>query len=368
MDSDQYKSQLPATSDSVPAQRQSEADIQSPLGFLPRTGTIQIDEKIAIARSEGFNSLAIERAIGSHETSASYKLLLFSLVVIAAALVAFLFPVDRFFKPKTRELGTMTIGEPINEKNPALFMEFNQPWLKVLLEMDRLYFQQGKLTEAIHVAQSNLQRVPEKNWESWKKVYYRYWELLSDAGRTLALKAATNAYLQKMPEDPFANYYSAHAFLTVAESIRAFNQQARNNYRQGAEALIQQIDRACNALIAQRKVEDSKEQKVYLEGLYQKLRLQQAKLFVLIWRLGGYEEDRHPDVVYRDKALDICNSDELAHLKEAKALKIEIYKHILDRWYWFEGQQLIQGTRQKRRAIAEELKELQKELEAAKKL
>ena len=81
MDSDQYKSQLPATSDSVPAQRQSEADIQSPLGFLPRTGTIQIDEKIAIARSEGFNSLAIELAIGSHETSASYKLLLFCLVL-----------------------------------------------------------------------------------------------------------------------------------------------------------------------------------------------------------------------------------------------------------------------------------------------
>jgi hypothetical protein len=368
MDSDQYKSQLPATSDSVPAQRQSEADIQSPLGFLPHTGTIQIDEKIAIARSEGFNPLAIELAIGSYETSASYKLLLFSLVVIAAALVAFLFPLDRFFKPKTRDLGTMTIGEPIGEDNPALFMEFNKPWLKVLLEMDRLYFKEGKLTEAIQVAQSNLQRVPEKDWENWKKVYYRYWELLSDAGRTIALKAATNSYLQKMPEDPFANYYSAQAFLATADSIRAFNHQTRRNYRQQAETLIQQIDRTCNALNARRKVEDSKEQKVYFEGLYQKLRLQQAKLFVLIWRLGGYQEDRHPDVLYRDKALDICNSDELANLKEAKALKIEIYNHILDRWYWFEGQQVIQGIRQKRRAIAEELRKLQKELEAAKKL
>jgi len=352
----------------MPAQIQSEAEIQSPPGFLPRTDTIQIDEKIAIARSEGFNPLAIELAIGSYETSASYKFLLFSLAVVAAALVAFLFPVDRFFKPKTRDLGTMTIGDPISEDSQALFMEFNRPWLKVLLEMDRLYFREGKLTEAIQVAESNLHQVPEKNWENWKRVYYRYWELLSDAGRTLALKAATNSYLQKIPEDPFANYYSAQAFLTAVEAIRAFNPQTRQAYRQEAETLIQQIDRACNSLTAQRKVADSKEKKAFLENLYQKLRLQQAKLFVLIWRLGGYKEDRHPDVVYRDKALDICNSDELAHLKEAKALKITIYNDILDRWHWFEGQQMIQGTRQKRRSIAEELRALQKELKAEEKL
>jgi len=365
MNSDQHKSQLPAMPDSVPAKMQSEAQIQSSPGFLPRTDTVQIDEKITIARSEGFNPLAIELAIGSYETSASYKFLLFSLAVIAAALVALLFPVDRFFKPKTRDLGTMTIGEPISEDNQALFGEFNKPWLKVLLEMDRLYFREGKLTEAIQVAESNLQQVPEKNWESWKKVYYRYWELLSDAGRSLALKAATNSYLQKIPEDPFANYYSAHAFLTEAEAVRAFNHQTRQAYRHEAETLIQQIDRACNALNAQRKVADSKEKRAFLEDLYQKLRLQQAKLFVLIWRLGGYKEDRHPDVVYRDKALDICNSEELAHLKEAKALKINIYNQILDRWYWFEGQQVIQGTRQKRRAIVEKLRALQKELKAA---
>jgi len=364
MNSDQHKSQLPATPDSMPAQMQSEAEIQGPPGFLPRTDTIQIDEKIAIARSEGFNPLAIELAIGSYETSASYKFVLFSLAVVAAALVAFLFPVDRFFKPKTRDLGTMTIGDPIREDSQALFMEFNKPWLKVLLEMDRLYFREGKLTEAIQVAESNLQQVPEKNWENWKNVHYRYWELLSDAGRTLALKAATNSYLQKIPEDPFANYYSAHAFLTAVEAIRAFNPQTRQAYRREAETLIEQIDRACNALNAQRKIAGSKEKKAFLEDLYQKLRLQQAKLFVLIWRLGGYKEDRHPDVVYRDKALGICNSDELAHLKEAKALKITIYNDILDRWHWFEGQQIIQGIRQKRRSIAEELRALQKELKA----
>jgi hypothetical protein len=367
MNADQHKSQLPAPSDSLPAQRQSEAEIQSPLGFLPSTDTIQIDEKIAIARDEGFNPLAIELAIGSYETPASYKFFLFSLAVVAAALVAFLFPVDRFFKPKTRDLGTMTIGDPISEANQSLFMEFNRPWLKVLLEMDRLYFKEGKLTEAIEVAESNLRQVPEKNWESWKKVHYRYWELLSDAGRTFALKAATNSYLQKMPEDPFANYYSAHAFLTAVEAIPAFNYQTRQAHRQGAETLIQQIDRAGNALNARRKVAGAKEEKAYLESLYQKLRLQQAKLFVLIWRLGGYKEDRHPDVVYRDKALDICDSEEFAHLKEAMALKIDIYNQILDRWYWFEGQQIIQGTPQNRRALAEEIRALQKELAAAKK-
>ena len=108
-----------------------------------------------------------------------------------------------------------------------------------------------------------------------------------------------------MPEDPFANYYSAQAFLTAIEAGRTFNHQARQDYRQQAEMLIQQIDRACSALKAQRKVADSQEKNAFLEDLYQKLRLQQAKLFVLIWRLGGYREDRHPDVVYRDKALDI---------------------------------------------------------------
>jgi hypothetical protein len=368
MNSDQPKSQLPAASDSMPAQMQPAAEIQGLTGILPRTDTLQIDEKITIARSEGFNPLAIELAIGSYETSPAYKFLLFSLTVIAAALVAFFFPFDRFFKPQTRDLGTMTIGEPVSEDNPALFMEFNKPWLKVLLEMDRLYFREGKLTEAIQVAESSLRPVPEKNWESWKKVYYRYWELLSDAGRTSALKAATDSYLHKMPEDPFANYYAAHAFLMAAEATRAFDNQTRQAYRQQAGTLIQQIERACNALNARRKVADSKEEKAYLEGLYQKLRLQQARVLVLIWRLGGYEEDRHPDVAYRDKALDICDSDELAHLKEAMALKIDIYNHILDRWYWFEGQQVIQGSRQKRRALVEELRTLQKELEAAKKL
>jgi hypothetical protein len=365
MDPDQNKPQLPVKSDSSPTPVHDGSEIQSAPGLLPRSDPIRIDEKIAIARNEGFHPLAIELAIGSYETSAVYKLLLFGLAIIAAALVAFLFPVDRFFKPQTRDLGTMTIGDPISEDNQALLLEFNKPWMKVLLEMDRLYFREGKLSEAIQVAEASLERVPEINWETWKKVHYRYWELLSDAGRTLSLKAATKSYLQNIPEDPFANYYSAHAFLAAVESIRSFKPDTRQAYRLEAEALVQQIDRAGNAVKARQKAGGTAEKKRLLQDLYQKLRLQQAKLFVLIWRLGGYKEDRHPDVVYRDKALDILNRDELADLKEAKALKISIYNHILDRWHWFEGQQVIQGIKQNRRSMAKELKVLQKELKNA---
>ena len=362
MDSDKNNSQLPVKSDSTPARAQNGSDIQSAPGFLPPTDLIQLEDKISIARDEGFNPLAIELALGSYQAPAAYKLLLFGLVVIAAILVAFFFPIDRFFKPKTEDLGTMTIGEPISEDSKTLFAEFNTPWLKVLLEMDRLYFGEGKLTEAIQVAESNLERVPEKNWESWKKVHYRYWELLSDAGKTLPLKAATRAYLQTAPEDPFANYYSAYAFLAAVDQIRSLNRETRQAYRLEAERHIQQIENACNALRARQKTSGTKEKKRYFQDLYQKLRLQQAKLFVLIWRLGGYKEDKHPDVVYRDKALDIVNRKELVHLKEAKALRIMIYNHILDRWHWFEGQQVIQGKKQKRKALVEELRALQKEL------
>jgi hypothetical protein len=365
MDPDQNKLQLPVKSDSSATPVQDGSEIQSTPGFLPRSDSIQIDEKIAIARNEGFHPLAIELAIGSYETSAAYKLLLFGLVIMAAALVAFLFPVNRFFKPQTRDLGTMTIGDPISEDHQTFFLEFDKPWLKVLLEMDRLYFRDGKLTEAIQVAETNLERVPEKNWESWKKVHYRYWELLSDAGRTLSLKAATKSYLQTIPEDPFANYYSAQAFLAAVDPMRSFNRETRQAYRIEAETLIQQIDRTCKALNARQKAEGTTEKKAFLQNLYQKLRLQQAKLFVLIWRLGGYKEDNHPDVVYRDKALDILNRDELANLKEAKALKISIYNHILDRWHWFEGKQVIQGIKQNRRSMVKELKVLQKELKDA---
>ena len=105
-----------------------------------------------------------------------------------------------------------------------------------------------------------------------------------------------------------------------------------------------------------------------LTDLFQKLRLEQAKLYVLIWKLGGYEEDEHPDVVYRDKALDICDSQALADKKEAKALKAVIYTHILDRWHWIEGRQIVQNHEQKRTDLRKKLEALIQDLEKSKKL
>ena len=365
MDPDQDKPQLPVKSDSSPAPSPDGSALRNAAGFLPPSDSIQIDEKIEIARKEGFHPLAIALAIGAYETSAAHKLLLLGLAIIAAALVAFFFPVDRFFKPQTRDLGAMTIGDPIIEDFSASFLESGRPWMKVLLEMDRLYFREGKLTEAIQVAEKNLERVPEKNWENWKQVHYRYWELLADAGRTLSLRSATQSYLNAFPEDPFATYYSAHAFLAAVDPIRSFNRETRQAYRQEAETFVRQIDRAGNTLIARQKAAASKENKAFLQNLYQKLRLQQAKLLVLIWRLGGYQEDRHPDVAYRDRALDILDQEDLAHLIDAKALKASIYNQILNRWHWFEGKQVIQGIKQNRRSIAKELQRLQKELKDA---
>jgi hypothetical protein len=361
MGSEQNNTQLPVPSDSSPASVPAESELQGAAGILPRSNSIQLDEKIAIARDEGFHPLAIELAIGSYETSAGQKLLLFGLVIIAAALVAFLFPIERFFKPRAQELGTMTIGDPISKD----ISDVSKPWLTVLREMDQLYFREGKLSEAIQVAEKNLAQVPQQDWEDWRTVHYRYWELLADAGSTPALKAATRAYLQTLPEDPFANYYAAHAFLATVTPMRSFTRDMRRNFRREAEILVQQIERAGKALKARQKAGDAPKKKALLQNLYQKLRLQQATLFVLIWRLGGYREDKHPDVVYRDKALEILDREELVNLKEAKALRISIYNHILDRWHWFEGQQAIQGTNQKRKAMVEELKRLQKELKDA---
>ena len=365
MDPDQNKPQLPVKSNSSPNPVQDGSEIRGAAGFIPPSDSIQIDEKIAIARDEGFHPLAIELAIGSYDVSAGHKLLLFGLAIIAAVLVAFLFPVDRFFKPRTRDLGAMTIGAPISEDHATAFLDFNKPWMKVLLEIDRLYFREGKLTEAIRVAEANLEQVPEKDQEKWKKVYYRYWELLADAGRTLSLKSATQSYLHAFPEDPFANYYSAYAFLAAVDPIRSFKRDTRQAFRKEAESLVKQIDRTGNALRAQQKTAESRKQRAFLKNLYQMLHLQQAKLLVLIWRLGGYQEDNHPDVAYRDRAMDLLDQDELADLKEAKALKISIYNQILNRWHWYEGQQVIQGTKQNRRTIARELEALQKELKDA---
>jgi len=368
MNQDQDNSHMPAESSSRALLVQPGPETQMPVGYLPQTTTIASDEKIPIAREEGFDPIAIELALVPPGTGFAEKLRLWMLTILAAVLIVFLFPSERFFKPKTKDLGTMTIGGPALPANFSLFADRSQPWINTLLEMDRLYFREGKLTEAIAIAESALEKVPEKKWEEWQKVHYRYWELLANAGRNHVLKTASRAYLQALPEDPFANYYYAHAFLTATDRIRSFNGEMKQSYRREAEAIGARIEHACNALLAKAKHPAAENEKDPARELYRKLRLEQAKLYTLIWRLGGYKEDNHADVVFRDKALDICGNSELAGLREAKELKKLIYSHILAHWYWFEGQQVIQGAKYKRRQIEQEVKALNKDLRDTKKL
>jgi len=345
------------------------ADIQEVMGFLPKTATIEKDEKIPIALEEGYDPMAIELALKPEASSTVDKVRMLILVIVAAVLVIILFPLNRFFKPAPRDLGPMSIGGPILEESLKRADDRNTPWLNVLIKMDNLYFREGRLTEAIGVAEAALGKIPEKDWETWQNVFYRYWELLSGAGRVHVLKTSTRTFLNLFPEDPFANYYYARAFLTAADHIRSFSPETTSAYRQEAEAVANQIEQACSALDAQRKHPDTKNSTIAaLTDLYQKLRLEQANLYVLIWKLGGYEEDEHPDVLYRDKALDIAESEELAARREAKAIKAIIYTHILDRWHWYEGQQIIQRRKQKRKDLQKQLDKLNRELEETEKL
>ena len=359
---DENNSRLPVSREPSKVQPQPDPETPVPLGYLPQSGVVESDERIPIAQDEGYDSLAIELALAPAETTLSNRLRLIILSVIAAALVIIFFPTERFFKPRTRDLGTMSLGGPITEDVLNQISDRNEPWFSVLLEIDRLYFGEGKLSEAIQIAESALEIVPKNNWERWEKIHYRYWELLSAAGRVHTLKTATQAYLQMLPEDPFANYYYAQAFLAATDRIRSFTAEMKQAYRQEAETIIRQIENAGNALNAQRQHPEAQKKESALKELYQKLRLEQAKLFVLMWKLGGYQEDKHPDVVYRDSALNICDSAELADVKEAKKLKIDIYNHIIDRWYWFEGQQIVQGTKTRRKELEQDIKTLEKQL------
>jgi hypothetical protein len=338
------------------------------MGFLPETGRIEAADRVRIAREEGYAPLAIRLALEAPASSVANKMRLIIFILVAAALVIFLFPLDRFFKPAPRELGSMSIGGPILEESLAPANVRQKPWLKTLVEMDRLYFQKGKLTDAIRLAESELGKLTDKDWEAWRKVYYRYWELLSEAGKVHVLKTSTRAYLTPFPEDPFANYYFAGAFLTAADRIRSFSPETKTAYRQEAISIAAQIDRAGNALKARRQYADTQkgESAVFVD-LFRKLRLEQARLYVLVWKLGGYQEDDHPDVTYRDRALEICDSGELFNMKEARELKVAIYTHILDRWYWFEGRQIIQNQLQKRKDLRNQMERLVQELKASEK-
>ena len=368
MASDQNKDQLPARHDQSDFQTQPDATARAVMGYLPRTDSIGADEKIEIALDEGYDPMAVKLALAPPSLSASDKIRLLLMVLGAVVLVIVFFPLNRFFKPEPKEMGSMSIGGPILEDVLTAGNIRNEPWLKVLVEVDRLYFQEGKLSEAIQAAETALKKLAGKDRENWHPLYYRYWELLFDAGRLQVLQTSTRTYLDAFPEDPFANYYFARAFLRAAERNRSFSPEAKAAYRQQTERIARQIERVCRTIYAQKKHPDVSRQKLdALTDLYQRLRLELAKLYVFIWRLGGYAEDDHPDVFYRDRALTICESQELADMTEAKALAAAIYTHVLDRWYWFEGRQLIQNRHWKRKDVQKKLDELIRELKGAEK-
>jgi len=363
MTSDQDNQRLPVKHSASDVQVQPATGAQAAMGHLPGTDAIEPEEKIQLAREEGYDPMAIDLALAPPGVAIADKIRLLILIIVAAVLVIFFFPLNRFFKPAPRDLGSMSIGGPFLEESLKASDVRSKPWLKALVTIDRLYFQEGKLSEAIRLAESELEKVPQQDRESWQNLYYRYWELLLDADRVHVLKISTRVYLKAYPEDPYANYYYARAFLKAADRNHSLTPRTQNNYRQEAEIVARQLDRTCSTLFAQKKHPDvSKEKLQVIIDLYQKLRLEQAKLFVLLWKLGGYEEDNHPDVVYRDKALAICQSEELADMKEAKALMSVIYTHILDRWNWFEGQQIIQNQLHKRKDFQDQLKALNAEL------
>ena len=369
MAADQDNQKLPVKQNASDFQVQSETASPAGIGYLPQSDPIESDEKIQIAQEEGYDPMAIEMALISARNSFSDKVRLLILIAGAAALVVFFFPKDRFFERTSRDLGSMSIGGPVLEESLEDSKLRDKPWLKVLVKIDRLYFQEGKLTEAIKLAESELAKVPQQDRETWQDLYYRYWEMLASANRALVLRTSTQSYLTDFPEDPFANYYYARAILKSATQIQRLTPESVQVYRQETEMAAGQLEQTCSTLDAQKKhPETNEEKKEQITDLYRKLRLEQAKLYVLIWKLGDYKEDEHPDVVFRDKALNICDNEELADMKEAKALKADIFTHILDRWYWFEGRQFIHNKLRKRSDIQKQLEALNTELKATEKL
>ena len=223
MASDQNKDQLPVRHDQSDSQIQPDATARAVMGYLPRTDAIGADEKIEIALDEGYDPMAVKLALAPPSSSAFDKIRLLFMILGAVVLVMVFFPLNRFFKPAPKELGTMSIGGPVLEDALTPANIRNKPWLRVLVEVDRLYFQEGKLSEAIQVAESALAKLPEKDRENWHQLYYRYWELLLDADRLRVLQTSTRAYLNGFSGRPICQLLFWAGVSKGAERIRSFS-------------------------------------------------------------------------------------------------------------------------------------------------
>ena len=137
MTSDQDKDRLPVIPNHSDFQVQPETTAQAVMGFLPKTETITPDEKIEIARDEGYDPLAVELALAQPASSVSDKIRLVFMIIGAAVLVIVFFPLNRFFKSASKDLGSMSIGGPILEDSLTPSNIRNKPWLRILVEIDR---------------------------------------------------------------------------------------------------------------------------------------------------------------------------------------------------------------------------------------
>ena len=151
MTSDQDKERLPVKHGHSHFQNSPDTVAQAVMGYLPGTESIDAEEKIELARNEGYDPLAIELALAPPASSTAEKVRLLLMIIAAAVLVIVFFPLNRFFKPEPKEMGSMSIGGPILEDSLTPAEIRNKPWLKILIEVDRLYFRQGKLSEALHL-------------------------------------------------------------------------------------------------------------------------------------------------------------------------------------------------------------------------
>ena len=332
---------------------------------LPAGGVVDDEARIRIAVEEGYHPAAVKAAYDRREPRWSDKVRISICALLAGLLLFFLFPFDRFFKEPPRQLGPLRLGP--GAAGPAEIFETHRPapYDEILRKIDRLYLEKGRLTEAIVAAQEALEDLPDSELQRWAALYYRYWQLLNDAGRFERLSESAGEFLKTSPEDPVAAYFLARGFTAGAERRRSYAPRRAAEVRVEAGTVDEILARSLTALQARIDSGSQRGQNGALADIAAKLELERARLLYLMWKIGGFEEDDHPDVRLRDEALGILDSPALSGKKEALALKYDIYYDILLRWHWFEGSEPIRRKMVPRAGVEAELQELNRLLGGA---
>ena len=302
--------------------------------------------------------MAAEDVYNRREPGWKEKIRISMCALLAGLLLFFLFPFDRFFQQRPRSLGPLRLDSGAGGPADIFRSDPAAPSAEMLKKIDRLYLENGRLTEAIEAAEEVLEKLSDKKRRQWTVLYYRYWQLLTDAGRFERLSESARDFLTISPEDPVAAYFLAHGFTAGAKRQRPFTPRRIAELRTEAEAVDEILVRSLAALRARLQSETRQNRKGALADIAAKLQLERARLLTLMWEIGGFEEDDHPDVRLRDEALEILDSPALSGMKEALALKYDIYYDILLRWHWFEGLEPIRKRMVPRSSVEAELQKL----------